>query len=87
MPGVIRAEDFLLESHCPPGGAVLLRLTHLPTGLRWSARGQIGQTREAAQEELFQQARRDLIAAGWVPAAGEECGPSANGRSDSREQP
>jgi hypothetical protein len=66
MAGEIRVEDFLLESHCPPGGAVLLRLTHLPTGLRWSARGLAGQTREAAQEELFGQARRDLVAAGWA---------------------
>jgi len=33
--GVIQAQDFILDSYCPPNGRVNLRLTHLPTGCRW----------------------------------------------------
>ena len=64
MADVIRATDFLLESYEPPGGLVRLRLTHLPTGMRWLG-GEAGQSREDAEQDLFGEAFRDLLAAGW----------------------
>lgn len=74
MAGIIQTNDFILESYCPADGPINLRLTHLPTGMRWFVKDRVGQTREVVQEELFQEAYRDLVAIGWSQ---EEAGPDS----------
>jgi len=72
MAGIIQTDDFMLESYCPAGGSINLRLTHLPTGMRWVAKDRVGQPREVVQDELFQEAYRDLVAVGWCLEAGPD---------------
>jgi hypothetical protein len=63
--GVIQVEDFRFDVFSPSGGPLTLRLTHLPTGRQWLTQDRAGEERRKAQQELFDNAASDLVAAGW----------------------
>lgn len=48
----IKPEDLLVEEWRSPEGSLSLRVTHLPTGLRCSATGEAGRSREELLDEL-----------------------------------